>query len=297
MGFFYGLAVALIWGAQPVVAMFGYRASLTALDLTLLRFAAGGLIMLPFFIQRGAWNASGIGWRRAVVLILLAGPLYNLVLIGGLHWAPASHSSLIYPAFTPLFTALLAKLMLDRRERLPIAGLGLLVLGVLAIKAGSVLQAPAAGYEHAWRGDLLFMGAALMWSFYTVLMRRWNTDPLAVVGVIQVGGLLYVPVYFLFKGGALFALDPGALAIQTLYMGVLVSVISVLFFNLAVQKIGAKASMFTAMMPIVGVSLAVLVLDEVPTPSLIAGTILIVGGLFLSMRKRPTPRIAVAPTK
>lgn len=297
MGFFYGLAVALIWGAQPVVAMFGYRASLTALDLTLLRFAASGLIMLPFFIKRGAWNACGIGWRRAIVLILLAGPLYNLVLIGGLHWAPASHSSLIYPAFTPVFTALLAKLMLDRRERIPIAGLGLLVLGVLAIKAGSVLQAPAAGHEHAWRGDLLFMSAALMWSFYTVLMRRWNTDPLAVVGVVQVGGLLYVPVYFLFKGCALFELDPGALAIQTLYMGVLVSVISVLFFNLAVQKIGAKASMFTAMMPIVGVSLAVLVLDEVPTPSLIAGTILIVGGLFLSMRKRPTPSIAVALSK
>ena len=297
MGFFYGLAVALIWGAQPVVAMFGYRASMTALDLTLLRFAASGLIMLPFFIKRGAWNACGIGWRRAIVLILLAGPLYNLVLIGGLHWAPASHSSLIYPAFTPVFTALLAKLMLDRRERMPIGGLALLVLGVVAIKAGSVLQAPAAGHENAWRGDLLFMSAALMWSFYTVLMRRWNTDPLAVVGVIQVGGLLYVPAYFLFKGFSVFELAPGALAIQTLYMGVLVSVISTLCFNLAVQKIGAKASMFTAMMPIVGVSLAVLVLDEVPTVSLIAGTILIVGGLFLSMRKRPTPSIAVAPSK
>ena len=297
MGFFYGLAVALVWGAQPVVAMFGYRASMTALDLTLVRFAASGLIMLPFFIRRGAWNACGIGWRRACVLILLAGPLYNMVLIGGLHWAPASHSSLIYPAFTPLFTALLAKLMLDRHERIPLAGLALLVLGVLAIKAGSVLQAPAAGHEYAWCGDLLFMSAALMWSLYTVLMRRWNTDPLAVVGVVQVGGLLYVPAYFLFKGFAVFDLAPGALAVQTLYMGVLVSVISVLFFNLAVQKIGAKASMFTAMMPVVGVSLAVLVLDEAPTPSLIAGTILIVGGLFLSMRKSPAPRVAAALSK
>ena len=92
MGFFYGLAVALIWGAQPVVATFGYRASMTALDLTLLRFAASGLLMLPFFIKRGAWNACGVGWPRAIVLALLAGPVYNLVLIGGLQWAPASHS-------------------------------------------------------------------------------------------------------------------------------------------------------------------------------------------------------------
>ncbi len=297
MGFFYGLTVALVWGAQPVVAMFGYRAAMTAPDLTLLRFAASGLIMLPLFIRRGAWNACGIGWQRALVLILLAGPLYNLVLIGGLQWAPASHSSLIYPAFTPVFTALLARIMLDRQERLPVAGLTLLVLGVLAIKAGSILQTPLAGYEHAWRGDLLFMGAALMWSFYTVLMRRWNTDPLAVVGVIQVGGLLYVPAYFLVKGFSVFALDPGAMAIQTLYHGVLVSVISVLFFNLAVRQIGAKASMFTALMPVVGVSLAVLALGEAPTPSLIAGTILIVGGLFLSMRKNPAPRIAAERSK
>src|SRR5450631_1693626 len=80
MGFFYGFAVALIWGAQPVIAMFGYRASMTAPGLTLLRFAASGLLMLPFFIKRGVGNACGIAWPRAIALALLAGPLYNLVL-------------------------------------------------------------------------------------------------------------------------------------------------------------------------------------------------------------------------
>lgn len=287
MGFLYGLAVALIWGAQPVVAAFGYRASLTALDLTLLRFAASGLVMLPFFIRRGAWNACGIGWKRAIVLILLAGPLYNMVLIGGLHWAPASHSSLIYPAFTPLFTALLAKTMLDGQERIPVAGLMLLIGGVVIVKLDSFLHPGLGEHAGAWRGDLLFMTAALMWSFYTVLMRRWNTEPLAVVTVVQVGGLLYVPVYFLLWGPAVFQLDPGAITVQTLYQGILVSVISVLLFNLAVRQIGAKASMFTSMMPIVGVSLAVALLGEPLSLSLIAGTMLIVTGLFYSLRKKP----------
>ena len=289
MGFLYGLAVALVWGAQPVVATFGYRAGMSALDLTLLRFAASGLVMLPLFLRSGVAKAGGLGWPRALLLILLAGPLYNMVLIGGLTWAPSSHSSLIYPACTPIFTALLAKLLLDRGERLPVGGLVLLVAGVLTIKLAGILH-PAAGVSSdAWRGDLLFMVAALMWSFYTVLMRRWDTDPLAVVSVVQVGGLLYLPVYFLTEGTAVFRLDPAAITIQVLYQGVLVSVISVLLFNLAVRRIGAKASMFTAMMPVVGVSLAVIALGEPLTLSLIAGTLLIVGGLFLSL-KRKSPR-------
>ncbi|MES2041538.1 MAG: DMT family transporter [Pseudomonadota bacterium] len=284
MGLIYGLLVALIWGAQPVVASFGYRASLDIFDLTVLRFAVSGLIMLPFFIRGGVLNAAGIGWPRALVLLLLAGPLYNMVLVGGLHWAPASHSSLIYPAFTPLFTSLLAKLMLDKRDGIPMLGLGLLLLGVVIVKAGSILQPQSVAYAQAWRGDLLFMLAALMWSFYTVLMRRWNTNPLSVVSVIQVGGLLYVPVYFFFAGAALFQLDANAIAVQAVYQGLLVSVISVLLFNLAVKQLGAKASMFTALMPIVGVSLAIIVLGETLTLSLLLGAVLISGGLFLSLK-------------
>jgi drug/metabolite transporter (DMT)-like permease len=144
MGYLYGLAVALIWGAQPVVATFGYRAGLTAFDLTMLRFGASGLLMLPFVLRRGLWDACGVGWRRAIVLTVLAGPAYNLVLIGGLHWAPASHSSLIFPACTPVFTALLARLLLKDRERIPVLGLTLLVCGVIAVKLGALLQPGAA---------------------------------------------------------------------------------------------------------------------------------------------------------
>ena len=286
MGFLYGLAVALIWGAQPVVASFGYRAGLTAFDLTLLRFGASGLVMLPLVLRRGLGNACGIGWRRAIVLILLAGPLYNMVLVGGLTWAPATHSSLIYPAFTPLFTAILARTMLSGNDRLPLLGLGLLLVGVVSIKLGAVLHPTGAEHPDAWRGDLLFMGAALMWSFYTVLMRRWNTDPLAVVAMVQVGGLLYVPAYLLVQGTQMFQLDLSAITIQALYQGILVSVISVLMFNLAVRMLGAKASMFTALMPIVGVSLAVVFLGEPLTSTLVAGTLCIVGGLFLALARK-----------
>lgn len=288
MGLLYGLLVALIWGAQPVVATFGYRASLDIFDLTLLRFTLSGLVMLPFFFRHRAWQAGGMDGPRALVLLLLAGPLCNMVLLGGLHWAPASHSSLIYPACTPVFTAILARRMLDKHDGIPLLGLSLLVAGVVVLKIGAILQAPSAVDAQTWRGDLLFMLAALMWSFYTVLMRRWNTDPLAVVSVVQVGGLLYVPLYFIFSGTTMFRLDPRAMAVQAVYQGLIVSVVAVLLYNLAVRRIGAKASMFMALMPIVGVSLAIGILGEPLSLSLLAGAALISGGLFLSLR--PAPR-------
>lgn len=285
-GYAYGLAVALIWGAQPVVASFGYRAGLTALDLTMLRFAASGLLMLPIFLRRGVRDACGVGWKHALVFLLLAGPIYNMVLIGGLQWAPATHSSLIYPAFTPLFTALIARLLLRGQQRIPVFGLALLVAGVLTVKLGAILHPVAGVNPDAWRGDILFATAALMWSLYTVLMRRWNTEPLAVVTVVQVGGLLYLPCYFWFAGLSVFRLDAAAIAVQTLYMGIVVSVISVLLFNLAVRMLGPRAAMFTALMPVVGVGLAVLVLGEPLTWSLLLGTVLIVGGLFIALKKK-----------
>ncbi len=285
-GFLYGLAVALVWGAQPVVASFGYQAGMTALDLTMLRFGVSGLLMLPLFIRRGIWNACGVGWKHAIVFVLLAGPLYNMVLIGGLQWAPATHSSLIYPAFTPIFTALVARLLLDGQQRIPLLGLALLVAGVLTVKLGAILHPVAGVNPEAWRGDMLFVVAALMWSLYTVLMRRWDTEPLAVVAVVQVGGLVALPFYFLFEGLSVFRLDTTAVAIQALYMGIVVSVVSVLFFNLAVRLLGPKAAMFTALMPVVGVGLAVLLLGEPLTVSLVLGTVLIVGGLFIALKKK-----------
>jgi drug/metabolite transporter (DMT)-like permease len=287
MGFLYGLAVALIWGAQPVVATFGYRAGLTAFDLTMLRFGASGLLMLPFVLKRGLWDACGVGWKRAIVLTLLAGPTYNLVLIGGLHWAPASHSSLIFPACTPVFTALLARLVLKDRERIQVVGLSLLVCGVIAVKLGALLQ-PGAATPDAWRGDLLFVTAAVMWSTYTILMRRWSTNPLAVVSMIQVIGLLYLPIYFVFEGLAVLRVSAGAIALQTLYLGVISSIVSVLLFNLAVRDMGPKASMFTALMPVVGVGSAALLLGEPLTVGVVAGTVLIAAGLVFSFRRTPS---------
>lgn len=91
----YGLVAALIWGAWPVLSRHGVQQSLTAYDVTALRFAVAGLVLLPVVWRRGL---AGLGWGRATVLACGAGVPYALVTIGGLEFAPAGHAGVIAPS-------------------------------------------------------------------------------------------------------------------------------------------------------------------------------------------------------
>lgn len=194
-----GLVAAIIWGTQPTISKLGYLGGLSASDLTFLRYFVSGLLMLPFVLVRGIGDACGLGWPRTLALMLVAGPLYSLVLIGGVKWAPASHGALIYPAFTPVFGALLAQFVFKQSERISVLGLLLLVMGILLVGMENILHATV-DQGDAWIGDLLFVLAAFMWALYIGLMRTWKTEPVAVMALIQVGGLAYLPVYLWLNG-------------------------------------------------------------------------------------------------
>ncbi|MCH8619587.1 DMT family transporter [Undibacterium sp. TS12] len=282
----FGSIAAFIWGAQPVVSKLGYRALLTVTDLTFLRYLLSGVLMLPYVWRQGLGSACGLGWRRASVLILLAGPLYSLVLTGGLTWAPASHGALIYPAFTPLFSTVFGRLIFKQKEPISAPGLVLLVIGMLAIATENIMHSANGADSSAWIGDLFFVAAAIMWSLYIGLMRKWKTEPMAVVGVIQVGGFAYVPLYLLYKGSAIFDAPAQVLLEQAVYHGLIVSIISIAMFNHAVQLLGIRASMFTVLAPVVGVALSVAVLGEQASVWMGVGTMAVVAGLVLALRKK-----------
>ena len=52
-GAIYGLAAASIWAGWIVVARLGLRTSLTPGDIAALRFGVGGLLLLPYLLQKG----------------------------------------------------------------------------------------------------------------------------------------------------------------------------------------------------------------------------------------------------
>ncbi|MFS2115365.1 DMT family transporter [Herbaspirillum frisingense] len=278
-----GILVALIWGIQPVISRYGYQQGLTPYDATLVRYLTSGLLMLPYAWRRGLIGACGVGWRRGLVLFLLSGPLFSLVLVGGVNYAPASHGALIHPALTPLFGMAISRFVFRQHERISPWGVLLLLAGLVLVGLNGIL-ASGLTPAGAWRGDLMFVLSALMWAWYLVLNRNWQVAPLDAVALTQVLSLACTLVALPWLGETTFSKPLPALALQSAYHGLLVSILSVALFNWVVARLGVRALMLNALSPLFGVAASAWVLQEPLSVSMMVGAVAIVAGLGMALR-------------
>jgi len=279
-----GILVALIWGIQPVISRYGFQQGLTPYDATLVRYLTSGLLVLPYVCKRGLVDACGVGWRRGLVLFLLSGPLFSLVLVAGVNYAPASHGALIHPALTPLFGMAISRFVFGQRERFSLWGVLLLLAGLVLVGSNAILASGGLAPAGAWRGDLLFVLSAFIWAWYLVLNRSWKIAPLDAVALTQVLSLVAMLLALPWLGGQTFAKPLPALLLQSAYHGVLVSIVSVALFNWVVARLGVRALMLNALSPLFGVLASAWVLQEPLSVSMVIGALAIVAGLALGLR-------------
>src|SRR3954454_13328377 len=64
-----GLAAVSIWAGNIVVAGLGLRSSLTPWDISAIRFAVAGLVLLPYLARRGL-ALDRLGWIGVAALVL-----------------------------------------------------------------------------------------------------------------------------------------------------------------------------------------------------------------------------------
>jgi len=91
-----GLAAVSIWAGNIVISSFGLRSSLTAWDITAIRFAVAGVLLAPLLARRGL-ALDRLGWLGVAALVM--GGLPNVLLANtGLQFAPAAHAGPSLPA-------------------------------------------------------------------------------------------------------------------------------------------------------------------------------------------------------
>lgn len=288
LGVLYGLSAVTLFSGQAVISRFGVAAGLNAIDLAMLRYLFSGMVLAP-----------ALGWllwqrrflripiKRLAVLCLMAGPIYGMAFIGGTVYAPATHTALIFPALTPVFTALIARRALSAADRTPTLALLLLVAGVVCAKF-DIFTSMSENMGASWFGDLLLVLTAFVWAGYTVLLRRWQIPVVDGVIGVQLSGLPVALAYLFFFDTAITHAPWTAVVGQGLYFGIGVGVAGSVFFTLSVRLLGAKAQMFAALMPVLGLALAVGVLGEPMTMALAIGGVLVAAGLLVSlMKKKP----------
>jgi drug/metabolite transporter (DMT)-like permease len=109
-----GVATVAIWAGWLVMMRLGITTTLAVVDLTALRFAVAGLILLPVVVRRGL-ALDRLGWPGFLAIAIGNGAPYVLVVGAGLMFAPVAHASAYTQGVLPLTVAILAGIFLKER--------------------------------------------------------------------------------------------------------------------------------------------------------------------------------------
>ena len=307
------LAVLCIWSSFILIARSSAKHTLTAFDIAFLRFLFSGAGVLPLIVWRAARATSGAGRlgaglgglspMRAAVIGGVAGIGYCSFAYSGFFFAPAAHASVLLPGSLPLWTALIAAALLHEHiSPLRAAGLCLIVVGDFLVGGASLLKALDGG--QVWKGDLMFLAAAITWGTYTVLCRKWHIGAIdATLAIALVCLVSFVPLYALgvWSGwwpSGLAQAGWGEIAFQAVYQGGLAMLIAGFAFTQVVVTFGPlRTVMITAMVPVISALAAVPLLSEPLAPLPLAGLVCVTLGLLVGLRTVAAPaRVAVAGT-
>ena len=310
-----GIAAAVItvaiWTGFIVIGRASAGRTLLPFDIGLLRVLGASAVLLPWgwWLTRGRRDTasssllglSPLPLRQTVLAGFFGGFIYAVLCYAGFFYAPAAHASVLMPGSLPLWTALLAALVL-RDPITPARALGLacIVVGDLVVGGASLLQAFNGG--SVWKGDVIFMSAAFCWSVYSVLARKFGLEAVrATIAITAFAFCTYVPLFALLTASGVLpthlASAPwGEIAFQALFQGVGSVVISGITFVQMVRAFGpVKSTMITALVPGLSALGAVLLLGEPLGWNLLAGLALVTAGILFGVRAvRPNTPDSIA---
>lgn len=293
-------------GGQNAVALVGFIlvAAAQASNMILARGLAGSVP--PFALAFFRWTIIAAGLApfalaeiragrlvpaKDIRLILAAGFLGMFLCGGPVYIAgvttTAIHIALIM-ALSPIVVLLISAILgMEHIGPLQIAGMALALAGALLIISGGHLENLTR--SSAASGDLLVLLAMLGWSGYTLLQSR-----------VALGASLLARVSVFAAAGALYSLPPairemwlepaqafnGKAAAAYVFAGLVPGLIAYAGFAWLGGKFGSvRTSLVLYLGPPASALLSYLILGEPPTLIHYLGGLLILGGVWASLRK------------
>lgn len=231
---------------------------------------------LPLPDRTDVWRIVGLG--------VLGHVIYQVFFIHGMALTRAGNGALMLAA-APVYTALLSKVAGHERVGwVAASGMVATLLGV-----GLVIASGGGTFSFSSEtavGDLLVMGAAVAWAFYTVGARD----------MVRKYGALAVLVWMLWVGATLLVLLglPDLFRLQpapplawgaVVYAGLLGIGLAQLLWYRGVRVIGnTHTAVYQNVVPVGAIAVAWAWLDEVPHVGQLAGTAIILGGVAVVRR-------------
>ncbi|WP_310626371.1 DMT family transporter [Limnohabitans sp.] len=306
LGLIAAVVTVLIWSSFIVVARASAARHLLPLDIGFLRIIGAACVLLPWgwWLMRSQRQSgkrmgsllglSPLPLRITAVAGLFGSMLYAMLAYSGFFFAPAAHASVLMPGSLPLWTSILAMVVLhDHITRARAIGLICIVLGDMMVGGASLLKAFEGG--DVWKGDLLFMCAAFCWACYSVLVRRCALEPVrATIAITAFSCVSFVPMYGLaafmqWIPSHLGSASASEMVFQAVYQGVGSVVISGITFNVMIRHYGpVRSTMITALVPGLSALGAVVFLNEPMSLNLLAGLALVTCGILFGVQRPKT---------
>ena len=252
-------SVVLLFSSFTLVSRLGLTGEFAVADLASLRFGIGGALLLPVFVRFGL---AGLCLAQAASLAAFGGLGFALLAYAGFRLVPSSHAAVLLHGTLPLFGALGGVLLLGQPiRRRTLVGIALVALGIVAMVAARL----GTGYQPAL-GHALLLAASAAWSVYGALVARWRVDARAAAAMVATLSLVAFGTYLLVTDYPLYAGSSSGLALQALFQGVFIGVVSLFLYSQAVSSLGATTVAFaaTAVLPVTVVG-AIPLLGEWPS--------------------------------
>lgn len=284
--------VALFWGGTFVA---GRRLALEMPHFVAAtaRYAIAATVLLGALWQReGRWpRPTPRQWLGIGVLAATGIFAYNAFFFGALERLPAGRAALII-ATNPALTAVAAWLVFALRLAWwQWVGVVVAFAGVLVVISHGDLG--TLGASAVGSGEALMFCGVLSWVVYTLvgrsMMRRPEAlSPLATTAYASALGLLLLAAVASFELPQMQWAKLGAIEFAALaYMGLFGTAVAFVWFYEGVKALGAaRAAVFTNLVPVFGVMLAVLLLDEPLLTSMVVGGLVTLAGVSLANTER-----------
>ncbi len=261
--------------------------------------------------------ALTISWARVLIALVLLAPLGLPQMLRAIptfrtHWRPllglsltgvAFFNALIYAALKttsstnvaileatiPVVTILVSFVLLGERYRwLQWLGVVLSLSGAVAV----ITQGDSGQATGISPGDGVMALAILVWVGYSLLIKshiakfpRYG----GLLAMLIIANLLLAPLAMLewiWRGG-IPSID-AAQALGLAYLGIFPSVIALLLYSSAIGDVGpTRAAVFLNLLPVFTMLGAWLLLGEVITWIQVTGSLVVIGGVMLTLRGRP----------